>query len=82
MFEHMKNFIGNRLSSNKSYRESYRQHRHLGWDPTPGPPGVRQRYSPLYYRGSDVGTESKGVWIRFTKKKDGSRGVLQKIQCC
>ena len=64
----MKNFIGNRLSSNKSYRDNYLQNSLPGGELNPGLPRDRRGYSPLYYRGSDVGTEIKCLCISFTKK--------------
>ena len=78
----MKNFIRIRLSSNKSLRDNYLQNSLPGGELNPGLPRDRRGYSPLYYRGSDDGTEIKSLCISFTKKNDCSKGVLQKIQSC
>ncbi len=78
--EHMKNFIGIRFSSNKSYWDNYLQNSLPGGELNPGLPRDRRGYSPLYYRGSDVGTEIKSPCISFTIKNDCSKGALQKIQ--
>ncbi len=78
----MKNFIGIRLSSNKSYMDNYLQNSLPGLELKLGLPRDRRGYSPLYYRGSDVGTENKSFCISFTKKNDCSKEVLQKIQSC
>ena len=47
----MKNFIGIRLSSNKSYRDNFLQNSLPGGELNPGLPRDRRGYSPLYYRG-------------------------------
>ncbi len=74
----MKNFIRIRLFSNKSYRDNYLENSLPGGELKPGLPRDRRGYSPLYYPGSDVGTEIKSFCISFTKKNDCSKGVLQK----
>ena len=52
-----------------------------GGELNPGLPRDRRGYSPLYYRGSDVGTEIDCNWC-FTNKTDCSKGALQNIQSC
>ncbi len=68
----MKNFIGIRFSSNRSYWDNYLQNSLPGGELNLRLPPARRGYLPPPYHGPDIGTEIKSLCISSTQKNDCS----------